>query len=288
MVFFSCDGCGDTLKKNQVDAHAGRCRLCDSVSCVDCSVSFYGDDYRAHTSCISEAERYEKTVYRGPKKGDAGNNGVGKKLSPQESWNNLIAAASTSASCPASIRSYVMQLAELDNVPRKEKQFRNFSSNSLKLRGRDATKIVDEVWKHLCVVREAEQEKKNSSAKELQSENEAGTKAERSSVGESATVHTTKRKTKSQAVDITRKNDEFVAPTKDLTAKSVSRAMKKELKKAPQRKMKLKELRRKVKDRLLLKETSKKELKQLIASQFEETSGSKKMKLEGKVVILLT
>lgn len=30
------------LKKNQVDAHAGRCRRCDSVSCVDCSVSFWG------------------------------------------------------------------------------------------------------------------------------------------------------------------------------------------------------------------------------------------------------
>jgi hypothetical protein len=45
MVFFSCDGCGEMLKKSQVDGHANRCRRCDSVSCVDCSVSFWGGTY---------------------------------------------------------------------------------------------------------------------------------------------------------------------------------------------------------------------------------------------------
>lgn len=45
MVVFSCDGCGEVLKKNQVDAHAGRCRSCASVSCADCAVSFYGGRY---------------------------------------------------------------------------------------------------------------------------------------------------------------------------------------------------------------------------------------------------
>jgi len=44
MVFFSCDGCGEMLKKSQVDGHANRCRRCDSVSCVDCSVSFFGGE----------------------------------------------------------------------------------------------------------------------------------------------------------------------------------------------------------------------------------------------------
>ena len=42
MVFFCCDGCGATLKKSQVDAHAYKCRQCESVSCVDCNVSFWG------------------------------------------------------------------------------------------------------------------------------------------------------------------------------------------------------------------------------------------------------
>lgn len=42
MVVFSCDGCGEMLKKQQVDSHAARCRRCDSVCCLDCNVSFYG------------------------------------------------------------------------------------------------------------------------------------------------------------------------------------------------------------------------------------------------------
>lgn len=43
MVFFSCDGCGDMLKKSQVDAHVYKCKVgYNAVSCVDCSVSFYG------------------------------------------------------------------------------------------------------------------------------------------------------------------------------------------------------------------------------------------------------
>jgi hypothetical protein len=45
MVFFSCDGCAEMLKKSQVDGHAARCRRCASVSCVDCSVSFFGGLY---------------------------------------------------------------------------------------------------------------------------------------------------------------------------------------------------------------------------------------------------
>jgi LYAR-type C2HC zinc finger len=32
--------------------------------------SLQGDDYAAHTTCISEAEKYEKSVYK-PKKGKA-------------------------------------------------------------------------------------------------------------------------------------------------------------------------------------------------------------------------
>ena len=58
MVFFVCEGCNETVKKNQVDKHALRCRNCYAVTCVDCQVSFYGNDYAAHISCISEAGNY--------------------------------------------------------------------------------------------------------------------------------------------------------------------------------------------------------------------------------------
>lgn len=40
------------LKKNKVDAHAARCRNCASVSCVDCSVSFWGGKFDGHCRTI--------------------------------------------------------------------------------------------------------------------------------------------------------------------------------------------------------------------------------------------
>ena len=46
MVTFMCDGCQATLKKNKVDGHFSRGRCASaSVSCVDCGVTFWGDDY---------------------------------------------------------------------------------------------------------------------------------------------------------------------------------------------------------------------------------------------------
>eukprot|EP01036_Dinobryon_divergens_P041039 gene41039-54363_t len=65
MVFFVCEGCNETLKKNQVDKHAQRCRSCHSVTCVDCQVTFPGDEYVQHVTCISEAEKYEKSLFKG-------------------------------------------------------------------------------------------------------------------------------------------------------------------------------------------------------------------------------
>ena len=44
-------------------------------------MTFYGDDFRAHTSCISEAEKYEGALYR-PPKGKAAD-GKPKKRSAQ-------------------------------------------------------------------------------------------------------------------------------------------------------------------------------------------------------------
>lgn len=100
MVSFYCETCCATLKKPKLDQHAQRCwaqftcerppfpspgasvrvpgacarlgkasqanesteRLTTGRSAgIDCSTTFQGTDYRAHTSCISEKEKYEKT-----------------------------------------------------------------------------------------------------------------------------------------------------------------------------------------------------------------------------------
>ena len=65
MPSFVCDNCQDTIKKPKLDDHIKRCQ--STVSCIDCSTTFEGQSYRSHTSCISEAEKYQKGLYKGPK-----------------------------------------------------------------------------------------------------------------------------------------------------------------------------------------------------------------------------
>ncbi|KAI9812520.1 MAG: hypothetical protein M1832_000414, partial [Thelocarpon impressellum] len=79
MVSFSCEaspvlpqtpsaltdrqGCGDVLTKKKLDVHRGQCRGA-SFTCLDCMTHFHGADYRAHTSCVSEAQKYQGALYR--------------------------------------------------------------------------------------------------------------------------------------------------------------------------------------------------------------------------------
>ncbi|KAF2199819.1 hypothetical protein GQ43DRAFT_101495 [Delitschia confertaspora ATCC 74209] len=63
MVSFSCENCGDVLTKKKLDPHRNRCHGA-SFTCIDCMVHFYGTEYRAHTSCISEAQKYQGALYK--------------------------------------------------------------------------------------------------------------------------------------------------------------------------------------------------------------------------------
>lgn len=64
MVSFQCDACADVVKKPKLDSHRSRCH--SSFTCIDCSTTFAGPkQYNAHTSCISEAQKYEKSLYKG-------------------------------------------------------------------------------------------------------------------------------------------------------------------------------------------------------------------------------
>ncbi len=75
MVTFVCEVCQDSVKKPKLDQHRGRCPRA-YFSCVDCSQTFQvigiffliqGSTYKAHTSCFTEDEKYQKTVYNGKK-----------------------------------------------------------------------------------------------------------------------------------------------------------------------------------------------------------------------------
>jgi len=137
MVFFVCEGCNETVKKNQVEKHVARCRNCFAVSCVDCQNTFYGDDYAAHTSCISEAEKYEKSLFKGPK----------AKINPQDAWMELVMdAISDCSNAEASIQPHLKRLGDLTNIPRNQKKFSNFIKNSLRLFN---DSLIEKIWKYL-------------------------------------------------------------------------------------------------------------------------------------------
>lgn len=78
MVSFSCDYCQEIIKKPKLDQHTRKCRNAQ-FSCVDCSVTFTGTSYKSHTSCVSEAEKYQKSVYKDVKKNKKAGNGDEKK-----------------------------------------------------------------------------------------------------------------------------------------------------------------------------------------------------------------
>ncbi|KAK0225471.1 hypothetical protein IW262DRAFT_1491095 [Armillaria fumosa] len=66
MVSFHCNGCDDVVTKPKLMAHWNRCYA--QVDCLDCSKTFNNPgEFKSHTSCVSEAEKYEKSVYKGPK-----------------------------------------------------------------------------------------------------------------------------------------------------------------------------------------------------------------------------
>ena len=70
MVVFTCNACGQSIRKNRVEKHwQTECRNCEVLSCMDCGKDFYGEEYASHTSCISEAEKYQGALFKGEKGG---------------------------------------------------------------------------------------------------------------------------------------------------------------------------------------------------------------------------
>lgn len=65
MVVFTCNHCGESLKKNHVDKHFNsRCRNNSIfVSCMDCFKDFDKVSFNTHIQCVTEAERYSGKDY---------------------------------------------------------------------------------------------------------------------------------------------------------------------------------------------------------------------------------
>ncbi|KKA28642.1 hypothetical protein TD95_001876 [Thielaviopsis punctulata] len=59
--------CGDVLTKKKLDPHVNRCRGA-YFTCVDCMTTFDGYDYRYHTSCMTEEQKYQGSLYKNKNK----------------------------------------------------------------------------------------------------------------------------------------------------------------------------------------------------------------------------
>ncbi|KAF1391323.1 hypothetical protein PFLUV_G00040930 [Perca fluviatilis] len=153
MVFFTCNGCGESLKKAQVDKHVNMCRGCQVLSCIDCGKDFWGDDYKNHVKCISEDQKYGGKGYEAKaNKGDV----------KQQQWIQRVHDAMDKPGVSAKLKDVLQQVSSYDNVPRKKAKFQNWMRNSLKIAN---TSLHDEVWDILAAAdnpSEAPQETKEA------------------------------------------------------------------------------------------------------------------------------
>ncbi|XP_010793072.1 cell growth-regulating nucleolar protein isoform X2 [Notothenia coriiceps] len=134
MVVFTCNGCGESVKKAQVDKHVNMCRGCQSLSCMDCGKDFWGDDYKNHVKCISEDQKYGGKGYEAKaNKGDI----------KQQQWIQKVQDAMNKPGVSAKLKDVLQQVSSYDNVPRKRAKFQNWMRNSLQISN---TGLHDEVW----------------------------------------------------------------------------------------------------------------------------------------------
>ena len=136
MPVFVCEACNETLKRAKVEAHARSCRGCWILACMDCNKKFEGDDYWNHTTCVTEAERYQGHLYV-PKenKGDV----------KQQAWLSSVQAKLDSGAASGQLKQYTNTLLKYDNIPRKKAKFINFAKNSLNLKA-DREGIAEQLW----------------------------------------------------------------------------------------------------------------------------------------------
>ena len=122
MVFFLCSVCGESVKKAKVSSH--RCN-CQDWSCMDCGKIFPGMSYNQHTSCMSEAQKYEGHLYRGGSKS-------GKETVAQiwlRSCAEAAEKAGTDSTLSSDLQRAIPSICSLENIPRKKKKFDNFMKN---------------------------------------------------------------------------------------------------------------------------------------------------------------
>lgn len=175
MVFFTCNHCGESVKKPSVEKHyQQKCRNnVKSVSCMDCQKDFNGDEYVAHTKCITEAQKYSGKNFV-PKE----NKNSGQKK--QETWMDIVRSIleSTEYQLSAQTRNIFQRLQNYDNVPRKKAKFQNFVANCLKIHQQQAEPVWNVLEKELENMKKVKQEQLAANKEAIQAakakQNKAG------------------------------------------------------------------------------------------------------------------
>ncbi|VDL84406.1 unnamed protein product [Nippostrongylus brasiliensis] len=154
MVFFTCDQCGESLKKNQVEKHTYKCRS-QSFSCIDCQVCFTPHTYQQHVKCITENQKYGSKNYVAKEaKGEL----------KQNAWCEQVERATEFVKDPR-LKDLLKNIQGYNNIPRKEAKFINFLTNSCRIRDTNLCKLA---WK--AIADEAEKLKKEEEAKKAAEE----------------------------------------------------------------------------------------------------------------------
>jgi len=234
---------------------------------------------------MTEAERYEKTVYRGPKKGDV-NGKSSKKMSKQERWLECVADAAQTA--PAELRPHFESMAVLDNVPYKPKQFRNFAMNSLPRRG-NLEQMVDDMWKILKEKLDKEMEKVNNQGGSVAKNDakEGGGNENTKEQKEEKEEEEEENKPEQKKETPEPKEEEGDVCDSSVDAKKVKKTMKSILKKAPNRTMKSKKLRKNIMESLALKKAAEKKVEGIMTKHVESNPKKLVFAGDGKKITLL-
>jgi len=145
MVFFTCNHCGESLKKSAVEKHYQwkSCRGAPVfVTCVDCLKDFRAEEYVAHTKCMTEMERYSAKGYViKPEK----NKGAKK----QEAWSESLQELTERPGIDNQSRQILRRIAAQTNVPRKKPKFINFLKSSMRIDPRQSEAIWNIIEQNL-------------------------------------------------------------------------------------------------------------------------------------------
>ncbi|XP_015481043.1 cell growth-regulating nucleolar protein [Parus major] len=180
MVVFTCNACGEAVKKAQVEKHVNICRNCQCLSCMDCGKDFWGDDYKEHVKCVSEDQKYGGKGFEAKtNKGDA----------KQQEWIQKIHEVMKKPNISPKVRNILEQMRVFNNIPRKKVKFQNWIKNSLRI---NDSNLQDQVWDVFSeatgnISNEKEQDKPQQKEEQKSAETGENTKAEENRITEAKT-----------------------------------------------------------------------------------------------------